>query len=230
MYDDEDHIPLYRIIDEFEDINEVPPNYFEIMPESDLMVFCTLPKIHIQIASGLGSNDSLNQGMIGMQLPMKLGAIAKKGQAMRLSMGDSSRASRRIEGISQDSEEYEEKIILIKKKFDESKKHMKLITQTYESINTNLKYLFNNYQYLISNPNINEKNKKMKLTEFINHYSDQFRNQINEFREVMIEFDYLSKLRDEIVKFLFNRYQLIVSYIVQSKSLSDVNLETATQI
>ena len=122
------------------------------------------------------------------------------------------------------------KYLAIREKFEMSLIDLKNIYSNYDVINSNLKFLYNNYQYLLTNPILNEKNKRMKIIEFITKFSEQFKNTICKFRDEKIEFSYLNDLKKELIKFCVNKFQIVVAYIINSRSFSNVDLETLIKL
>jgi hypothetical protein len=229
MYEDQEHfmLPINKIIENFEDVTNVPPDYQELMPDCDIHVCETLPTLKIQIASGLDSSDLMKFELIKLQEHLVLRAQNNKKKALK----SASQAFTVIQnqvmiGLYMKDEQLDDKeLLIITEKLDEATRDIKILKDAYADINNNLKYLYNNFQYLITNAVLNEKNKNVKLAEFFNKFCEEFKIILKKLREKQFDYGYLSKLKDEIIKFSVNRYQLLVAYIVNTRKIVDVNLE-----
>jgi hypothetical protein len=232
MYDDDDEkkMLIYNIMENFEDISNIPPDYLEIVPDCDQEIIKNLPKTNIKISDGLSSIDTMKIDIKKLQLTKpKTNKSKNRMSIANLKFNDLYKVRENIYGDLND-EKGKQKFLLIREKFEMSLIDLKNIYSNYDVINSNLKFLYNNYQYLLTNPILNEKNKRMKIIEFITEFSKQFKNTICKFRDEKIEFSYLNDLKEELIKFCVNKFQIVVAYIINSRSFSNVDLETLIKL
>jgi hypothetical protein len=230
MYDEEENekkMVIYKIMENFEDISNAPPDYFDIVPDCDPEIVDHLPKTNIKISEGLSSLDSMKIELSKLKLPMaKTNKSNKKMSVAQINFNDLHKVRKDMFGDLHDNEQAQRKLLLISEKYDRSLIDLKSLYKSYDEINSNLKYLYNNFQFLWTNPILNEKNKKMKIIEFLTKFSEEFKKTINNLREMKIEFDYLNNLKEELIKFFINKFQVVVAYIIHSRSFSNVDLQS----
>lgn len=231
MYFEEEEgkeINLYKIIKNFEDLNNPPPDYYELFPEVDLEKLSHLPKYNIQIADGCSSMDKMKEVIVNCKLETIKHKMDKSKKKMSFTKVNKIRE--KIYGDLNDNKEKQEHLLLIKETYDRSLIDLKIIKTTYVSICTNLNLLYNNYVSIIVNPNMNEKNKKVKIIQVILEFSEEFKKSIKNFKEKNIKFNCLSNIKDELIKTCINKFQIIVAYIIHSKSISNVELKNLIEI
>jgi hypothetical protein len=234
MYEDEENekTPLFKIIQNFDDVIEVPPEYQEIVAECDLQLCETFPSVKIQIACGLSTQDTMKFELIKLQEPLILRAKKNKKKAMRLASQDITAIQNQVMGglFKESQNVNNKKLLLVKKKFNHAIRDLKILQDMYADINTHLKYLYNNFQYLITNPILNDSNKNFKLSEFLKEFYADFKKLIIQVNERQFDFTYLCQLKEEFIKFSINRYQLMVAYMIHSRKLVEVNLESLIEM
>lgn len=234
MYEEEDFekTPLKRIIQNFDDIVEPPPDYYQVVAECNTQICQFFPKINIQISSGLSALDTINFDLVKLENPLNLSSKKNRKNTRILSTEDIQNIQNKfLGGVVKDTQYVSnQKFLLVRKKLNIATKELKTLQNDYEEINNHLKFLYNNYKYLVTNPTYNESNKNYKLTEFLNEFSKEFKKLIINFNEKKLDFNYLSQLKEEIFKFSLSRYQIMIAYFIQSRKLSQVNLESLITI
>jgi hypothetical protein len=234
MYEEEEFekTPLNKIIQNFDDILETPPEYHEIVAECDLQLCEFLPSINIQIASGLSTQDTMKFDLLKLQEPLLL--ISKKKNKKKLILGNNDITeiqNQLMGGLFKETQNVNNnKLLLVRKKLNLATKDLKTLKDAYVEINDYLKFLYNNYQYLVTNPTYNESNKNYKLTEFLREFSEEYKKLIKNVNEKQIDFTYLGQLKEELIKFSINRYQLMLAYMIHSRKLILGNLESLLTI
>jgi hypothetical protein len=113
-----------------------------------------------------------------------------------------------------------------KNKVEQAKKDLSSLLSEYRQVNEFLKFLLNNFKFIMINPDLNEKNKKVKIVELISSFKSKYKEIIESFKTKIYDFLYLRNLKEEIIRYLKLNYQILVSYIIQSQSLemADLNL------
>jgi hypothetical protein len=125
-----------------------------------------------------------------------------------------------------DDEELQEKLMFYKNKVEQAKKDLSSLLSEYRQVDEFLKFLLNNFKFIMINPDLNEKNKKLKIVELISSFKAKYKEIIESFKTEIYDFLYLRNLKEEIIRYLKSNYQILVSYIIQSQSLemADLNL------
>jgi hypothetical protein len=207
---EEEQMPLQKIMENFEDIQEVPPEYDQLMPESDAFIYSVLPTIHLSISNGFVSEENLAY-------------LADKQVLKRATKKSSILASitlnqlqSQFNGEDDFSPEY---FLLIKGKFNQAQIDLKTINEIYYKLKGYLNYFFSQHLFITNNPMLNEKNKKLKLVEFIDEFGLEISKELKAFKELEFGFDYLQSLKNELHMFCENRYEILYNYIVGARSL-----------
>jgi hypothetical protein len=205
---------LKRIMDNFEDIQDIPPKYYDIIPESDPLVYNNLPDLVFKIDSGLDSMETIKN-------MWRRFSTIPTGKAKHASIKKQPKIDRSFANDNFNPE----KLLLIDEKYTQGKNDLKILKEEYSKINLKGKYLLNSFQHITTNTNLNETNKRNKLIEFINNYKTEFSKDLIEFSKIKIDFTYLNQLKLELIKFLKLRYEIITHQIVESFDLNIDNIE-----
>jgi DNA repair ATPase RecN len=215
---------LENIILNYDDIQETPPEYLEVNPTSDQAIFETFPKIKIKILSGLNSKDSYVAILSNGELIKRYEDVNIKEKLKNEIENYKKTVSSNAETVTTDRllinhKKNQDKIAYIKEKHRNAINELQTIHEKNSILNTHIKYFLNKFDYIKSNRILNEKNKQIKLIEYLKEFKNEFTPIMKEFSEINIEFPYLNKLKIELHKFALMRIKLIWSYMIRSKNL-----------
>lgn len=218
---------LENIIANFDDIEETPPDYSDVMPSQDEKEYNNFPNIKIRILSGLNSKDTFfNNSDLKIKkidlAALKIPCLSnQKAQTKDSKIQISANQAMKIvaeEERKNDQEEIE-KLAQVEENYKMAVKELHYLQENYYKLNTHLKHFINQYEYIVSNHNLNEKNKKIKLVEFINEFMTQFHPKLKAFCEIKVCMSYLDQIKEELLKFIKLRYEMFYKYIQEVKEL-----------
>jgi hypothetical protein len=221
-FDSEEEIE--RVLQNYQDIHDPPPDYESIMP-------CTadyvknFPRVKITISNGINSADTFSECFENKK--NLFNSFSKTFKYTNNSMEitniplkteiryQTTTNDKYLNGDEKSELEFEEK-------YKKTKKDQEELLETYKDLNLFIITLFNDFEYIHSNHNLNFVNKKSQVEKLIKSNVLEFKTLILKIKMKNFESVYLERLRQEIHKFLKSRYELLYHYM---KDYYDIPVE-----
>lgn len=231
----EEHM-LDKIIDNFEDYEEPPPNYFDVVPVKDSEAY---PHVKILLSVDYNTkknlleylninkkdNDNINKNDISVN-NSKINATNLKHSFNTKNVDDEFKTNNKPIQKHNDNDKKDEdaKKAAMEEKLIKDNRDLEKLNEEFEKLNLFTKKLYSDFDYLHTNADLNEKNKKIKITELIENITQRFELEVKKFNELKFESNYLENLKVELLTFVLTRYELIVKFIIEVKNLNEKNL------
>jgi hypothetical protein len=172
---------LQNIIDNFEDIEHTPPNYYDVVCSNSV----NYPNVKFTISEDLNSKENLakhtkkknnnptQNPILSMINKIKTSAPNNTNQIVDDEINLITRV--KTDNNKENEKNNEQQMKFVKEKLENSKVNLEIIWEDYEKLNHQLKYLMNSFEYIKTNESLNEYNRKLKLLEMIQKFDKEFR-------------------------------------------------------
>lgn len=104
----------------------------------------------------------------------------------------------------------------------ESGEDLDYIRTNFNKLCTEITSLFNYIEFIETHINMNEKNKKYKLIQFLSDFCQNYKILTSEIKLTVCHHTLTSSIKDNIVKFFEIKYKLLINYAVLSQKLGEL--------
>lgn len=102
----------------------------------------------------------------------------------------------------------------------ESNEDLMFLFDKYNEFNTEINSIINYIEFITTNININEDNKKIKLVNFFKTFAQNFQKILKSYSERSFQNQLMVSLKDNFIRFFATRYSIITKYAFEIYNLN----------